>query len=66
VGIDQFRPPADFEPEEPANLLQLWRFTFAKYQLMFGYDFMTTTNLVGEECPNPGVLARGRPFEFSR
>jgi len=66
VGINQFRPPADLEPEEPAVLLQLWRFTSAKCQLNFGHDFMATTILVGGESPNPGVLARGRPFEFSR
>ena len=66
MGIDQYRPPADIEPEEPAILLQLWRFTSAKYQLFFGHDFMATTILVGGEFPNPGVLAGGRPFEFSR
>ena len=66
MGIEQFRPPADLEPEEPAILPQLWRFTSAKYQLMFGHDFMATKILVGGESPNSGVLARGRPFEFSR
>jgi len=66
VGIDQFKPPEDLEPEEPAILLQLWRFTSAKYQLSFGHDFMDTTILVGRESPNPGVLARGRPFNVSR
>jgi len=66
VGIDQFRPLADLEPEEPAILLQLWRFTSPKYQLIFGHDFKATTILVEGESPNPGVLARGRPFEFSR
>ena len=66
MGIDQFRPPADLEPEEPAILFQLWRFTSAKYQLNFGPDFMATTILVAGKSPNPGMLARGRPFEFSR
>jgi len=66
VGIDQFRRPADLEPEEPAILLQLWRFTSTKYQLIVGHDFMATTILVAGESPNLGMLARGRPFEFSR
>jgi len=66
VGINQFRPPADLEPEEPAILLQLWRFTSAKYQLISGHDFMATTILVVGESLNTGVLARGRPFKFSR
>jgi len=66
VGINQFRPTADLETEEPAILPQLWHFTSAKYQLIFGHDFMATRILVGGESPDPGVLARGRPFEFSR
>ena len=66
MGINQVRPTAELEPEEPAILPQLWRFTSAKYQLIFGQDFMATRILVGGESPNPGVLARGRPFEFSR
>ena len=66
MGIDQFRPPADLEAEVPAILLQLWSFTSAKYQLILGHDFMATTILVAGESPNPGMLARGRPFEFSR
>ena len=66
MGIHQFRPQADLQPEEPAILLKLWRFKSAKYQLSFGHDFKATTILVGGESPNPGVLARGRPFEISR
>ena len=66
MGTDQFRPPADLEPEEPAILLQLWRFTSAKDQLNLGLDFMATPILVAGESPNPGMLARGRPFGFSR
>jgi len=46
--------------------MQLWRFTSAKYQLKVGHDFMATPILVGWEYPNPGVLARGRPFEIAR
>ena len=65
MGIDQFRPPADLEPEEPAILLQLWSFTSAKYQLGFGHDFKATTILVGGDSTNPGVLARGRQFELT-
>ena len=66
MGADQFRPPADLEPEEPAILPQLWRFTSAKYQLSCGPDLMAITILIGEDSPNLGVLARGRPSEFSR
>jgi len=66
VGIDQLRPPADLEPEEPGTVMQLWRFTSAKYQYKYGHDFKATTILVGGESPNSGVLARGRPFQFSR
>ena len=66
MGIDQFRLPADLKPEEPAILLQFWRFTSAEYQIIIGHEFIAATILVGGECQNPGVLARGRPFEFSR
>ena len=66
MGINKVRTPADLEPEDPAVLLQLWRFSSAKYRLIFGHDFMATTILVEGESPNPGVLARGRPFEFPR
>jgi len=65
VGIDQFRPPADLESDEPATLMQLWRFTSTKYQLTFGHDFKATTILVVGKSPSHGVLARGRPSEFS-
>jgi len=66
VGIDQFRLPADLELEEPAFVMRLWRFTSAKYQLNLGHVVKATTILVGWDSPNPGVLARGRPFEFAR
>ena len=66
MGSDQFRPPADLEPEVHAILLHLWSFTSAKYQLSFGHALKATTILFGGDYPNPGVLARGRPLEFSR
>jgi len=33
---------------------------------MFGLDLNTTTVLVGVDFLNRGVLAKGRPLEFSR
>ena len=66
MGIYQFRPTAELEPEERAIRVQLCHFTPAKYQLMFGLDLDTTTVLVEVDSPNRGVLAKGRPLEFSR
>jgi len=66
VGIYQLRPTAELKPEERAFRMQLCRFTSAKYQLIFGLDLNTTTVLVGMDSPNRGVLAKGRPMEFSR
>ena len=66
MGIYQFRPTAELKPEGRAILMQLGRFTPAKYHLIFGLDLNPTAVLVGVDSPNPGVLARGRPLEFSR
>jgi len=56
VGIDQLRPPSEFEQEEFAIQKRLWRFTCAKYHFIFGLDFMAETVLVAVEFPNAGVL----------
>ena len=46
--------------------MQLCRFTSAKYQLISGLDLNIAAVLVGVDSPNRGVLAKGRPLEFSR
>jgi len=61
VGIDQFRPPADLELEEPAFVMRLWRFTSAKYQLNLGHDVKATTILVGWDSLNLVCSPRGAP-----
>jgi len=61
VGIYQFRQTAESEPEKRAIRMQICRFTSAKYQLIFGIDLNITTDLVGVDSPNRGVLAKGRP-----
>ena len=66
MGIYQLRPTAELTPEERAIRMQFCRFTSAKYQLIFGLDLNITTVLVGVDSPNRGVLAKGRPLEFSR
>jgi len=66
VGIYQVRPTAELEPEERAIRIQLRHFISAKYQLIFGLDLNATTVLVEVDSPNRGVLAKGRPLEFSR
>jgi len=66
VGIYQFRPRVLIKLEERAIRMQLCRFTSAKYQLIFGLDLNITTVLVRVDSPNRGVLAKGRPLEFSR
>jgi len=65
VAIYQFRQTAELKPEKRAIRMQLCRFTSAKYQLIFGIDLNITTVLVGVDSPNRGVLAKGRPLEFS-
>jgi len=62
VGIDQFQPPAELEPEELAILMQLWRFTCAKYDLIFGLDTKAESVLVGVESPIPGMLGAPVPI----
>ena len=66
MGIYQFRPTAELKPVERANRTQYCHFTSAKCQLIFGLDLITTTVLVGVDFLNRGVLAKGRPLEFSR
>jgi len=65
VGIYQFRQTAELKPENRAIQMQLCRSTSAKYQLIFEIDKNITTVLVGVDSPNRGVLAKGRPLEFS-
>ena len=66
MGIYQFRPTAELKPEDGANRMQKCHYVSAKYQLIFRLDLNTTTVLVGVVFPNRGVLAKGRPLEFSR
>ena len=61
VGIDQFRPPAEFEQEEFAIPMRLWRFTCAKYHFIFGLDFKAEMVLVVVEVPHAGVLGAPVP-----
>jgi len=66
VGICQFRQTAELKPGKRTIRMQLCRFTSPKYQLISGLDLNIATVLVGVDSPNRGVLAKGRPLEFSR